>query len=229
MREAFDPGRNRRSPSHQRGAGKVAGGVGSRRLVAHSASAEPAPLANIRALPESEIRICAITLERQKRHLAHAPKSNLDERNFAHPVATGYPAAMDTLTPQQRSERMSRVRGRNTKPELVVRRIAHGLGYRFRLHRRELPGAPDLVFPSRRKVIFVHGCFWHRHPDPACKLARMPKSRLDFWVTKLENNRNRDEQNVVRLHDLGWETLVIWECQIRDRESLRVRIREFLK
>ena len=136
---------------------------------------------------------------------------------------------MDTLTPQQRSERMSRVRGRDTKPELLVRRIAHALGYRFRLHRRDLPGAPDLVFPSRRKVIFVHGCFWHRHPDPACKLARMPKSRLDFWATKLENNKDRDEKSIVRLHDLGWETLIIWECQTGDREALRVRIREFVK
>lgn len=144
-------------------------------------------------------------------------------------VACSYATVMDTLSPQQRSERMSRVRGRDTKPELMVRRIAHGLGYRFRLHRRDLPGTPDLVFPSRRKVIFVHGCFWHRHHDPACKLARMPKSRLDFWATKLENNKNRDEKNIVRLHDLGWQTLVIWECQTGDREALRVRIREFLK
>lgn len=124
---------------------------------------------------------------------------------------------------------MSRVRGRDTKPELLVRRIAHGLGYRFRLHRRDLPGVPDIVFPSRRKVIFVHGCFWHRHPDPACKLARMPKSRLDFWVTKLENNKKRDEKNMARLHVLGWEALVVWECQISNQDELRIRIREFLK
>lgn len=140
-----------------------------------------------------------------------------------------YGAEMDTLTPEQRSERMSRVRGRDTKPELLVRRIAHEMGYRFRLHRRDLPGAPDLVFPSRRKVIFVHGCFWHRHTEPACKLARMPKSRLDFWATKLENNKKRDEKNIVLLNDLGWETLVMWECQTADRGALRVRIGEFLK
>ncbi|MBY3245161.1 DNA mismatch endonuclease Vsr [Rhizobium laguerreae] len=136
---------------------------------------------------------------------------------------------MDTLTPEQRSERMSRVRSRDTKPELIVRQIAHGLGYRFRLHRRDLPGTPDIVFPSRRKVIFVHGCFWHRHPDSACKLARMPKSRLDFWVKKLENNKNRDGINIARLHDLGWETLVIWECQTRAQKTLQVQITEFLK
>ncbi|MFT3690849.1 very short patch repair endonuclease [Paenirhodobacter sp.] len=136
---------------------------------------------------------------------------------------------MDTLTAEQRSERMSRVRGRDTKPELLVRRMIHGLGYRFRLHRRDLPGTPDLVFPSRRKVIFVHGCFWHRHPDPGCPLARLPKSKLDFWLPKLETNRKRDETNLARLADLGWETLVIWECQTRERGLLEAKIREFLQ
>lgn len=136
---------------------------------------------------------------------------------------------MYTLTPQQRGERMGRVRGRDTKPEMLVRRLAHAMGYRFRLHRRDPPGAPDLVFPTRRKVIFVHGCFWYRHPNPSCKLARMPKSRLDFWGTKLENNKNRDKKSIVALNDLGWETLVIWECQTGDREALQARIRGFLK
>lgn len=136
---------------------------------------------------------------------------------------------MDTLTPEERSDRMSRIRGRDTKPELLVRRLTHALGFRYRLHRRDLPGSPDLVFPSRRKVIFVHGCFWHRHADPGCKLARMPKSKLDFWAAKLENNRKRDEVNLARLHGLGWETLVIWECQTRDREALQAKIEGFLK
>lgn len=140
-----------------------------------------------------------------------------------------YGPEMDTLTPEQRSERMSRVRGRDTKPELLVRRIAHEMGYRFRLHRRDLPGAPDLVFPSRSKVIFVHGCFWHRHMEPTCKLARMPKTRLDFWASQLENNRKRDAKNIVLLDERGWEILVIWECQTSDREALRVRVGEFLK
>lgn len=136
---------------------------------------------------------------------------------------------MDTLNAEQRSERMSRVRGRDTKPELLVRRMTHGLGYRFRLYRRDLPGTPDLVFPGRRKVIFVHGCFWHGHPDPDCPLARLPKSKLDFWIPKLETNRKRDEASLARLADLGWETLVIWECQTRDRGLLEVKIREFLR
>ena len=135
---------------------------------------------------------------------------------------------MDTLTPRQRSERMSKVRSRNTKPEMLVRRLAHEMGYRYRLHRRDLPGSPDLVFPARMKVIFVHGCFWHRHPDPTCHLARLPKSKLDFWVPKLETNRNRDVRNLALLMGLEWDTLEIWECQTKDRELLGARIREFL-
>lgn len=135
---------------------------------------------------------------------------------------------MDILTPEQRSERMSRVRGRDTKPEMLVRRLTHGMGYRYRLHRRGLPGSPDLVFPSRKKVIFVHGCFWHLHLDPGCKLARLPKSKLDFWGPKLETNRERDERSLVLLAELGWDVLVIWECQTKNREELHVRIGEFL-
>ena len=135
---------------------------------------------------------------------------------------------MDTLSPKQRSERMARIRGRDTKPEMIVRRLVHRMGYRFRLHRRDLPGRPDLTFPSRRKVILVHGCFWHRHPDEGCKLARMPKSRLDFWGPKLETNRKRDEEDLARLTGLGWDALVVWECQLRDVGSLEARIGEFL-
>lgn len=135
----------------------------------------------------------------------------------------------DTLTPTERSERMSRVRNKDTKPELKVRRLTHGLGYRYRLHRKDLPGKPDLVFPSRRKVIFVHGCFWHRHPDPDCKLARLPKSRLDFWVPKLEANRERDERNLKLLVENGWEPLVIWECQTRNMVEVERRVRAFLE
>lgn len=123
---------------------------------------------------------------------------------------------------------MSRVRGRDTKPEMLVRRLTHGMGYRFRLHRRGLPGSPDLVFPSSMKVIFVHGCFWHQHLDPGCKLARLPKSKLDFWGPKLETNRERDERNLVLLAELGWDVLVIWECQTKNREELQARIGEFL-
>lgn len=123
---------------------------------------------------------------------------------------------------------MSRVRGRDTKPEMLVRRLAHGMGYRYRVHCRDLPGAPDLVFRSRRKVIFVHGCFWHRHPDPVCRLARLPKSKLDFWGPKLETNRERDERNLALLAELGWDVLVVWECQTKIRVELQARIRVFL-
>ena len=134
----------------------------------------------------------------------------------------------DTLTSKERSERMSRVRSADTIPEMFVRRLVHGMGYRYRLHRRDLPGTPDLVFPSKRRVIFVHGCFWHRHPDSGCALARLPKSRLDFWKPKLEGNRERDVKNQRGLRDLGWNVLVIWECQLRDVGMLRARIEEFL-
>ena len=98
---------------------------------------------------------------------------------------------------------MGRVRGRDTKPELVVRRLLHGMGYRYRLQARDLPGRPDIVFRKRRRAIFAHGCFWHRHADPACRLARLPKSRLDFWLPKLEGNAKRDAATVERLGAIG--------------------------
>jgi DNA mismatch endonuclease (patch repair protein) len=123
---------------------------------------------------------------------------------------------------------MSLVRGRDTKPEMHVRRLTHALGYRYRLHRRDLPGKPDLVFGQRRKVIFVHGCFWHRHPDPVCKLARLPKSRLDFWLPKLEGNRERDERNNAMLTEMGWDVLEIWECETADVDALAKKIKGFL-
>ena len=135
----------------------------------------------------------------------------------------------DTLSPEARSERMSRVRGKDTKPEMAVRRLVHAMGYRYRLHRRDLPGIPDLVFRRLKKVIFVHGCFWHRHPDTKCKLARMPKSRLDFWRPKLEGNRRRDEASQAELKKLGWRVLVVWECEIGHKEQLENKIRKFLE
>lgn len=135
---------------------------------------------------------------------------------------------MDTLTQTERSKRMSLVRGRDTKPEMRVRCLVHSLGYRYRLHRRDLPGSPDLVFGPRRKVIFVHGCFWHRHPDPSCKLARLPKSRQEFWLPKLEGNRARDERINAALTAMGWTVLEIWECETADTESLAEKIKGFL-
>lgn len=134
----------------------------------------------------------------------------------------------DTLTIAERSARMARIRHRDTKPEMLVRRLIHSMGYRYRLGGAGLPGRPDLVFPSRRAAILVHGCFWHRHADPGCKLARLPKSRLDFWLPKLEANRIRDAKNEGDLTGLGWRILVVWECELKDRERLTVRLREFL-
>jgi DNA mismatch endonuclease, patch repair protein len=133
---------------------------------------------------------------------------------------------MDTLSPQERSKRMGLVRSKNTKPEWVVRRLVHGLGFRYRLHVRSLPGNPDLVFPKRRKIIFVHGCFWHRHGT--CKFTRWPKSRMEFWGPKLEKNYERDQVNLRALRTLGWKVLVIWECQLDDTARLASRITTFL-
>lgn len=135
----------------------------------------------------------------------------------------------DTLSPGARSERMGRIRGKNTGPEMVVRRLVHAMGYRYRIHRKDLPGRPDLAFITRRKVIFVHGCFWHRHADSSCKLARTPKSRPEFWVPKLEANARRDEQNEVKLRGVGWDILKIWECELRDHASLKSKIESFLR
>lgn len=134
----------------------------------------------------------------------------------------------DTLSPQERSERMSRIRGKDSSPEMRLRRLIHGMGYRYRLHVAKLPGTPDLVFPSKRAVIFMHGCFWHRHQG--CKLARMPKSRMDFWHDKLEANRLRDERNLSLLHDMDWRVLIVWECQMKGRDltELANTIRQFL-
>ena len=135
----------------------------------------------------------------------------------------------DTLSPIERSERMRRVRGKDTAPELLVRRMVHKMGFRFRLHRKDLPGTPDLVFPRFHAVIFVHGCFWHRHPDPHCHLARMPKSRLDFWEPKLTGNRLRDLRDQAALKAAGWRILVVWECELGDKEQLQNRIKAFLE
>lgn len=132
---------------------------------------------------------------------------------------------VDTVRSELRSSIMSRIRSKNTVPELKVRALVHGMGYRFRIHRRDLPGSPDLVFPSRRKVIFVHGCFWHRHGK--CALSRMPKSRVDFWTTKLNANVARDVATVKNLRKAGWKVLVVWECQLSGFD-LGKRITTFL-
>jgi DNA mismatch endonuclease (patch repair protein) len=124
-----------------------------------------------------------------------------------------------------RSENMRAIRSRDTLPEITVRSLVHRLGYRFRLHRRDLPGTPDLVFPARRKVIFVHGCFWHSH---ACKSGLIPKSNRDFWLPKLRKNRARDKKNLEALARQGWSSLVIWECDLQDSVAVRRCVKRFL-
>jgi len=133
---------------------------------------------------------------------------------------------VDTISPKRRSENMRRIRSKDTKPEMAVRRLVHGLGYRYRLHRRDLPGNPDMVFPSRRKVIFVHGCFWHQHGK--CIDSHIPKSKRSYWAPKLQQNRERDEKNLTLLRTLGWKHLVVWECEVMASEHLVRRIGKFL-
>ncbi len=125
-------------------------------------------------------------------------------------------------TDAARSAQMSRVRGRDTKLEMRVRRALHAAGLRYRLHARDLPGKPDLVFRGRRIALFVHGCFWHQHPDPNCKLSRMPKSKLDFWRPKLEGNRLRDEKTRSALEARGWTVVEVWECETKPEHLQRL-------
>lgn len=132
----------------------------------------------------------------------------------------------DPLSPEERSERMALIHNSDTKPEITVRRIVHGMGYRYRLHAADLPGRPDLVFRSRKKVIFVHGCFWHQH---GCHIYRQPRTRLAFWEPKLAQNKLRDTKVRRELRKLGWRSMVIWECQLSNDRRLRVDIARFLE
>lgn len=134
---------------------------------------------------------------------------------------------VDRLTPERRSALMAKVRGKDTSPEMRVRRLVHSLGYRYRLHKRSLPGRPDLVFASKRKVIFVHGCFWHRHPG--CPKASMPKSRVEYWREKFERNVERDEAAIAELQGSGWDVLVVWECETKDEGLLHTKLIDFLE
>jgi DNA mismatch endonuclease (patch repair protein) len=134
---------------------------------------------------------------------------------------------MDILSPERRSSLMARIKAKDTEPEMVVRKIVFGLGRRYRLHSRALPGAPDLVLARDRKIIFVHGCFWHQHAH--CPVARMPKSRLEYWRPKLDGNRVRDAKNLRRLRRSGWDVLTIRECQLSDVEGTATRIADFLQ
>lgn len=133
---------------------------------------------------------------------------------------------VDTRTPEQRSRIMGSVGTSDTGPEMLVRRLLHGLGYRYRLHPRKLPGRPDLVFPVRRKALFVHGCFWHGH---GCSKGRLPKSRLDYWGPKIEQNRTRDAKVILDLADLGWSSMTVWQCETKDTPSLKRALKKFLE
>ena len=134
----------------------------------------------------------------------------------------------DTLSKEARSALMSRIRGKDTKPEIVVRRTLHSLGYRYRLHAKELPGSPDIVMRPRKKAIFVHGCFWHAHEG--CGIARIPKTRAEFWENKFGRNRARDLRNTRMLVDEGWRVLTIWECQTRKGiDALPAVLRSFVE
>ncbi len=133
--------------------------------------------------------------------------------------------AMDTRTPEQRRRIMQAVKSKDTKPEMLVRRLLHGMGYRYRLHRKDLPGRPDIAFVSRQKAIFVHGCFWHGH---GCSKGRLPKSRLDYWQPKLDENMHRDRIKQEQLEEMGWRVLVVWQCEIADIDILAKRLQYFV-
>lgn len=134
----------------------------------------------------------------------------------------------DKLTPERRSRNMARIRAKDSSPEMRVRRLAHRLGYRYRLHRKDLPGKPDLVFASRKAAVFVHGCFWHQHPEPSCKDARRPKSRQDYWDPKLDGNIQRDARHIQALEAAGWRVMTIWECETLADAELEERLEAFL-
>lgn len=132
---------------------------------------------------------------------------------------------IDTLTPEERGRRMALIRSSDTRPEILVRKSLWAMGYRYRLHAKDLPGRPDIVFRGKKKAIFVHGCFWHLH---GCRFARMPKSNKGFWTPKLMANKARDAEKYDALLRLGWDILVVWECETKDQSTLSDRLRKFL-
>lgn len=134
---------------------------------------------------------------------------------------------MDVFTKEKRSQIMSRVSGRNTKPEIVVRSLLHNLGYRFRLHRKDLPGKPDIILPKHKKAIFVHGCFWHGHTG--CSRSKRPSTNKEFWCEKLDKNIERDKETVDALRTLGWDVLIVWTCEVKDKDKLKTKLLSFLE
>lgn len=132
----------------------------------------------------------------------------------------------DTVSSATRSRIMSKIKSKDTKPEIVVRQLLHGLGYRYRLHRADLPGSPDLVFPSRRKIVFVNGCFWHNHPG--CVNSHIPANNREYWLSKLKRNRERDDRNLSLLKQDGWDVAIVWECQMKDMDMVAELLISFL-
>lgn len=132
----------------------------------------------------------------------------------------------DKLTAERRSTNMSRIRSRDTRPEMIVRRLVHGMGYRYRLHVAKLPGKPDLVFPCLKRIVDVRGCFWHQHPG--CIDSHIPKTRIEYWQPKLAGNKRRDTENKARLKAQGWKMLTVWECQLDNQQKLQERLKRFL-
>ena len=135
----------------------------------------------------------------------------------------------DTVTAKRRSEIMANIRSKGMKPEMLVRRLVHSMGYRYRLHQKDLPGKPDLVFRGCRKAIFVHGCFWHQHADRSCRIARAPQSNTDYWLPKLARNVERDVEHQAKLQELSWDVLIIWECETKEYDTLNQKISHFLQ
>lgn len=135
----------------------------------------------------------------------------------------------DSISPERRSENMRRIRSKDMTPEMQVRRLLHRMGRRYRLHSKKLPGHPDIIFPTLKKAVLVHGCFWHQHSDPSCKIVRLPKSRLEYWAPKLARNQQRDQESLDLLRDVGWCVLVVWECQVGDECSLQTKLDVFLE
>lgn len=132
----------------------------------------------------------------------------------------------DKFSTAERSAIMRAIKSKNTTPELRVRKLVHAMGYRYRLHRKDLPGAPDLAFPGRRKAIFVHGCFWHGHE--CARGARAPKNNAEYWATKISRNKKRDSQSLEQLFHMDWSVLALWECELRDEAKLKARLIAFL-
>jgi DNA mismatch endonuclease (patch repair protein) len=133
---------------------------------------------------------------------------------------------IDRVSPKKRSWMMGRVKNKNTAPEIKLRKLVFSMGFRYRLHCKDLPGHPDIVFRGRKKVIFMHGCFWHGHPD--CKASKLPETRKDFWNTKINSNQVRDRENIRDLENLGWKVLIIWQCELNDVLNITEKIRSFL-